>query len=296
MVEEFEIITNAAADMVSQVIYESIHGGFLTGADIVVRQAGRSLPPTVPPGLSSSPAGDEEPILRLTGLDKAVENLQRRDVLRPHDFYSLEGGAKQQAFTITTDIVNTSTDKFREDVFEILNEQMRANPSWEGFKDAVLDRFDTLPISRPHLEQVFRNNINEAYAQGQEAVLEHPVVEDEFPYRAYHAIRDGRVREEHEALETMGIDGTNIYHKDDPTWQRFRPPWSWNCRCAWNAITIADAARAGVREAQRWLENIEDAQDAGLSLTDPGIEPPHPPVKAPSFSPDPKWERATVEL
>lgn len=45
-------------------------------------------------------------------------------------------------------------------------------------------------------------------------------------------------------------------------------------------MTIRDAARRGVKEAQQWLET--------------GVEPPHPPVPEPPFRPSPAWERRAV--
>lgn len=278
LLAEFGDLTDATRNLLREVIEEAIRAGFITGGQAAIKQVGKFLPPKGPtPPLPVIGYGGEEPKVVLVGLEKAKENLLGRQVLQPLDYYSMDAEAKAQAFTITTDIIDASTDKFREDVLEILQEQMKTRVGFDSFKDSVLDAYDKLPISKSHLEHVFRNNINESFAQGQEAVLDHPMVENEFPYRAYHSIHDGAVRNEHEAMETLGLNGTNIYHKDDPTWIRFRPPWGWNCRCSWTPISIADAARAGVKEAQEWL--------------DTGIEPAHTWVNEPPFSPDPKWER-----
>jgi hypothetical protein len=82
----------------------------------------------------------------------------------------------------------------------------------------------------------------------------HPVVAEIFPYQEYVPIHDGRVREEHEALAHLGIDGTGVYRREDPFWDYFTPPWGYQCRCGVNLLGIADAARLGVREASEWLE------------------------------------------
>ena len=85
-----------------------------------------------------------------------------------------------------------------------------------------------LDLSEARIEQVFRNNVNGAFSDGQEKALNHILVADAFPYRRYSATLDQRVRPEHAILETSGLNGTAIYRKDDPVWQLFRPPWEWN--------------------------------------------------------------------
>lgn len=153
--------------------------------------------------------------------------------------------------------------------------------SRESFIRAVRENLQGLPINDWNLEQVYRNASNEAFTQGQDHVLDHPMVADAFPYRAYFAIHDSpRVRPDHLAMEKMGLDGTNIFHRNDPTWLRFKPPWDWGCRCGWVAISIRDAARLGVSEATEWLET--------------GIEPQHVWVDPPPFEPSPSWDRKAV--
>jgi hypothetical protein len=73
-----------------------------------------------------------------------------------------------------------------------------------------------------------------------------------FPYQAYEPIHDGRVRDEHAELEKLGLNGTNVYRRDDPMWNYFTPPWGYNCRCGVNLLTVDAAARAGVAEAKLW--------------------------------------------
>ena len=251
------------------------------GADAAA--ADSSIPPTDPPDVAASEFFDDDPNeVSLVSIDRAVERLAESKVLRPDEYYAVTASARGNAFTITTDVVNDATDKFRRNVLTDLENITDDGPSLRGFRKRVLAQYDELPISDAHMEQVYRNTLNESYSQGQEHVLDNSLVVDEFPYREYTAIHDARVRDEHEAMESHGIDGTAVYHRLDPVWQRFRPPWDWNCRCGWIALTIEDAARRGVREAKAWLRD--------------GIEPPHPRVSSPPFSPDPAWDRGTVQF
>lgn len=277
--EELVLATRPA---VEATFVDTILGGWLSGAaaGAEMLSAGPVLPgyvppPNEPPAFSLLyPDGAPEPVVRLASIEEAVDHLRDRAILSSHDFYALQAGARQQAFTISADVTESTLGKIN----ELLAELTAEAPSLGEFRERVLAAVPSLLIGEAHLEQVYRNSVNEAYSQGHERVLEHPLVQDEFPYRLYVPIHDERARPEHVALEWLGIDGTAVYHKNDPTWLRFRPPWSWNCRCGWIALSVEDAASYGVREAQEWLST--------------GIEPEHPPVARPPFDPDPRWERA----
>src|ERR1043166_3865302 len=89
--------------------------------------------------------------------------------------------------------------------------------------------------------------------------LAHPLVEDAFPYRAYSAVHDARTSKHHLALESLGIDGSAIYHADDPAWRVFRPPWgARHCRCTWYPVSVEQAAVKGIIEAHQWMERARD--------------------------------------
>lgn len=234
-------------------------------------------PPTVPPALPAPGTPQDEPEIELPGLEAAIRKLLNRQLLSAADYYALDAAAKQEAFTISGEVTEATLAQIR----ELLAENLEGPANREAFSRAVREAFDSLPISDSHLEHVYRNAANQAYTQGMDHVLDHPLVVDSMPYRAYFAIHDSpRVRSNHLAMETLGLDGTNVYYKDDPTWLRFKPPWDWNCRCGWAPLSIRDAARLGVREAQEWLET--------------GIEPAHLFVQPPPFAPSPSWDLVGV--
>lgn len=275
--------------MYEQSIYDAIVAGWVDGAAETLgaipatewpASSSPLFPP--PPGPPVGPAvlwpDEEPPVVRLPSIDNAVNLLRERNVVGADDFYGLSASARRQAFTITADLTESSLDRIRNRLADV----MEQGPSLRAFRAAIVEDFDTLPLGAAHLEQVYRNNVNESFSQGMETILDHPMVDDGFPYRMYVAVHDARARKEHRSLETMGIDGTAVYHKDDPTWIRFRPPWSWGCRCGWVAVSVETAASMGVREAQEWLRT--------------GLEPAHPPVPKPPFSPPVGWERTAEVL
>lgn len=230
-------------------------------------------PPPIPPGLPAAAAGAApDPELEFPGLERAVQSLLDKQLVSPADFYAVSTEARRQAFTISGDLTESTISKIRERIAA----DLEGPSSRATFTESIREQFDSLPISDSHLEHVYRNAANEAYSQGMDHVLENPLVVDAFPYRAYYATHDTRARSRHRQLEKLGLNGTNIFHKDDPTWRRFKPPWDWNCRCGWAPISIRDAARLGVREAIEWLET--------------GIEPMHVWVAPPPFGPSPSWD------
>lgn len=231
-------MVRASSELTEKHLASSIAMGFLRGQQRALSNVGPKamdairqinevfspLPPIVPP-LSELLGLGDEPDIVFPMLDTAAESLATRRVMTSDDYYRLAANAKQEAFTITADVTENTLAKVR----DILGRVATESTSIEQFETLVAAEIGELPISGSHLEQVYRNAVNSAFSQGQNAVLSHPVVEDGFPYRAYYAIHDARARHEHRELESLGLSGTNIYHKDDPVWKEFEPPWSWSC-------------------------------------------------------------------
>lgn len=199
----------------------------------------------------------------------SAEALVRKKVYTPQKFRELSDEARANAFTVSAQITQHSRETIRDRLGEMIEEG--------ADRQQFMEEFKTLPLSEAHLEQVFRNNVRSAFSEGMEDVLDEPAVGEAFVYRLYNAIDDDRVRKNHLALETLGIQGTNVYHKDDPVWKTFRPPWSWLCRCDWTAISIRQAAQLGIKSAQTALANE--------TTPEPDF------VKMPPFQPPPLWRR-----
>jgi hypothetical protein len=78
-----------------------------------------------------------------------------------------------------------------------------------------------------------------------------------FPYMFWFSTTDQRSNHLHLELERLGLDGTNIFRRDDP----FFAPWFLareldfpQCRCCTSAASINQAAQRGVKEAIVWYE------------------------------------------
>lgn len=232
--------------------------------------------------------------VHLPALEKAVQAIEAAPVKLGKNYIETAKHVREGAFAITTDMSSKAVEDIRNELGKALVE----GKSQEEFIDVVTKRIseEGNPISPPHIENVFRTNAMTAYSNSQyEAVTSNPLVNDAFPYGGYGATHDDRVRDEHKELEHLGIDGTNVYRIDDPTFIAFRPPWSFNCRCHWYPVTIEQAARKGIMEAKEWVDRAKArAKEKGgtfyqyLNATKPD-NPTY--VTPPDFKPDPNFSR-----
>ena len=216
----------------------------------LLRNVNLWAPPAPPelPGIFGRGAKSPKAV-RFPKIEKAAESLFRRGLLTRQQFDGLEAAAKQAAFTVAYIDDTKVIGKIRDALAETIDK----GATLPRFKELIEKRLGESPIGAWHQETVYRTNLMAAFRDGRESLAQHPIVAEVFPFQAIHATHDGRVRDEHLALETLGIDGTNIYYRADKMWDFFTPPWDYNCRCLTTLMRVADAARYGVREAQEWL-------------------------------------------
>jgi hypothetical protein len=242
--------------------------------------SGSAGPPWRPTAAADEGAGGDTPPPLLKLIDEAVSDLRRRVPFTREDFDQLDARSRDEAFTVAGIEEENAIAK----VQDALAEAAAEGPTLKAFKKKVEETVgEGTFLSDSHAENVYRTNLQTAYSNGQDTVLAHPMVADLFPYRAIYPIRDDRVRPWHLALEKAGIDGTNVYNASDPTWSVIRPPSDFSCRCGWAGMSIEQAAAAGVREAQRWL-------DTG----NPPATPAHVPLPA-GWRQSPSFVRMAVE-
>lgn len=211
--------------------------------------AGEGPPP--PGGIFiGTPLYGDEPIVRFPLIEKAAESLAKRGILTRAEFDAVSEATRLESFTMAGDWTRDTLTTVRDTLAEVTDE----GASLEGFRSLLKERIDTSAIGPHRLETVYRTNIQAAFRDGRETLVSNPVVSELFQYQEYFAIHDGRVRDSHLELETLGIDGTGIYRRDDPFWDAWTPPVDFNCRCSVNVLTVDAAARKGVKEAQVWEE------------------------------------------
>lgn len=233
-------------------------------------------PPPTPPTFHTTASGPND--IHFPTIDEAVKHLNEKNVLTRDVYDQLDAAVRAKSFTVANVTAQETLTKIRDS----LAENVKEGADYETWKGKVLQDVEQGTfLSDAHQETVFRTTVQTAFSDGQMTVIQHPLVRSGFPYSAYDSIHDDRVREEHKELDTLGIGGTNIYRTDDPVFQTFRPPWSYNCRCSWTPMTVRQAAEAGIDEAKRWLDTGAEPAEKAF-------------VKMPDFAPPPGFQRAVL--
>ena len=212
---------------------------------------GRDEPPTPPIDDLLNPFGEDAPEpIRYPEIEEGVKRLRETNLLTRDQFDAAAEDIQQRAFTVAGDIEVDTIGRIR----DTLANNIDRGTSLEGFRNQLDDKLKGSFLGPAHLETVYRTNTQAAFRDGRQTLMSDPIVAAAFPYQRYIATHDDRVRESHLQLESLGLDGTDIYRMDDPFWDRFTPPWDYNCRCSVIPLSLEAAAEAGVSEARRWLE------------------------------------------
>lgn len=185
--------------------------------------------------------------VRWPQIEKAAEWLGSRKLLAPEEIDGARREARREGLVVAFDAGETLVKNVRKAIAE-------AAEKGSDIRKFVRENAAT-ELSESELEAIYRTNLGLFYKEGQLAMLENPIVGNEFPYVLYSAVHDGRTEDTHLAMERHGLNGTAIYRRDDPVILKFWPPWRWNCRCAVIVLSLEDAAGYGVREAKRWLKS-----------------------------------------
>ena len=210
-------------------------------------------PPLPPEPIFPDRPGDPPPAARFPAIEKAAQYLRNRIAFTPAEFRLLDDEARDVGFTVAKTMSLAAVEKVR----DALADEVEKGGSLKAFRGRIAEVIEETALAPHQVEAIYRTHISRAMAYGQLSVIDHPLVSDQFPYVMRSAIHDSRVREEHLALEHLGmrlVDGSRgpIYRTDDPVWRKYKSPWAWQCRCADVFLSVADAARYGVREAVEW--------------------------------------------
>lgn len=203
-------------------------------------------PPSPPGGgVTVANAADGEPPVSFPKIDEAVNSLLERNVLTREEFDLLADDAKRRAFTIAGEQSEATISRIR----DIMAENINQGTSLRGFRQSLAEELESSDIGPAHLETIYRTNVQAAFQEGHDRIADDPIVGELFPYQEYIAIHDGRVRDDHLALETLGIEGTNIYRRADPFWETWSPPNGYN--------SIAEGEFVTTNRGSVPIENVE---------------------------------------
>jgi SPP1 gp7 family putative phage head morphogenesis protein len=144
-----------------------------------------------------------------------------KQIIPPEEFKRLSAELKLKAFTAARVYGADELQRIYEAV-------LAAIEKGETLRDFIRRTEDIL--QKPwHQETIFRTNVLSSYGAGHWEQAQQ--TRSLRPYARYSAVMDGRTRPSHAALHGL------VYPLDSPFWQRYWPPWDYNCRCA--AITLS---------------------------------------------------------
>ena len=162
----------------------------------------------------------------------ALRYARNKKVVLPEEFYLLDLNARQYATTVSK---LASLDQIQT-VINLSNKAIESGSTFQEFKESI--KAEGIELSPHHLENIFRTNIQSAYAHGIWTQQQENKVNR--PYLRYSSLTDSRVRPSHLALNNI------IRHIDDSFWYTYYPPNGYLCRCGVDALTEAQAIKLGI--------------------------------------------------
>jgi len=142
------------------------------------------------------------------------------------NLFMLKGGMTREEFNVLDEAmrVRAFTVAYVESVDSvlaiqnILNRAILEGTTLSQFRTDVAGYINSNPW---HVETVFRTNVQTAYGAARWERAQR--LRSLRPYARYSAIMDGRTRPTHAALHGL------VYPIDHPFWQKYWPPWDYNC-------------------------------------------------------------------
>ena len=228
---EARAILDQFEPILAQAMSDAELAAWVAGTDSVVRilpslardalEVSAGLPPT---GRVTSllAGGADEPVISFPLIERAAESLLERNIVTRPEFDELGREARARAFTVAAQDSLDALDTIRNTLAETIDQ----GASLQDFRKQLGEDLDGSFIGPWHRELVYRNAIQSSFHRAHDELADSQIVRELFPYQAIDPIDDGRVRDEHLALKTLGLNGTNVYRRDDPFWDIFTPPWA----------------------------------------------------------------------
>lgn len=168
----------------------------------------------------------------MTDYVEALKYARSRNVVLPEEFYLLDLKTRHYSATVSR---LASIDQIKT-VLELVNKSTEDGSTFDEFKKLIAK--EGIDLSDHHLANIYRTNMQMAYAHGRWAQQQDN--KESRPYLMYVAINDSRVRPTHLKLNNI------IRHIDDPFWTLYYPPWDFMCRCHVIALTKKQAEKYGI--------------------------------------------------
>ena len=133
-----------------------------------------------------------------------------------------------------------------------LTTALHGGMSFEQWKRDALKAEDVAALPAHRLDNIFRTNIQGAYARGKCVHIANN--QDARPFLMYTAINDSRTRPAHAAMSG------HVAKADDPIWQTWMPPCGYRCRCTVISLSPTQAEKRKTKDDERLAKDADAAQ------------------------------------
>lgn len=189
---------------------------------------------------------------------EAIDFFKRKQLLKPEEFYKLDGQAKAGAFSVSRVYKMDVIEGFRNELTDALE---KGRPTQQVIKNlrSIVDGAGHAELSTHHLETVVRTTMQIAYGVGRRMAQED--VKDLLPVWEYSAVGDDRTRPTHMALDGLQYPADHIF------WSKYYPPWDFRCRCiVIPALDFRTGYDRGRPNARTVIEYDNDGLPAGANV------------------------------
>lgn len=178
---------------------------------------------------------------------EAIAAAKARGVVLPDVYYGkLQGIARAEAFSVAGIASLDQLDL----IMQSLVKATSTGATFDTWRGELLDSDAALSLPAHRLDNIFRTNIQGAYARGRCVHIARN--KDTRPFLLYSAINDSRTRPAHSAMDGFTAPVS------DPIWMTWMPPNGFRCRCTVLSMTEERAHDRMRSDAER----MEDADFA----------------------------------
>lgn len=208
------------------------------------------------PGARRLSVGSAMPGVRWPGIEAALRWLYQRRLLSAKTIAGVITKSQLQARAWGTIVDDPLMDRLRDAVEESV-------AKGEGHDEWSERIGREISVAKHVEENIQRTATHRAYYAGQDSLLDDSSVGELFPYYAYYATRDTRVRPEHAKM-----DG-KVAHKDSPLGHEMRRLIDdYNCRCTLAPLSREDAVGRGIDDDRGWREPERKTEPAAPEVDD----------------------------
>jgi SPP1 gp7 family putative phage head morphogenesis protein len=187
----------------------------------------------------------------------AVKAFRRRVPVTSDEWEEMTAAEREYAFHVAA----VTQARIVQDVFDAIDSAILNGDDFRTFKQAVGPKLEASwgSPNAARVETVFRSNVQRAYSEGRQAIMNSEPVKKARPYWRFDAVGDNRTTDI--CMERDGV----VKPQDDPWWKANTPPLHHRCRSQLVPLTKEEADE----EPQRPEPTTPAAGDFGKAIENP---------------------------